>query len=125
VQEKSAAPSTVASLADPSIPKVIKNGKWAPSEDQQLRDAVDLIGVVDWEALSELVPSRNAMQCKDRWTLFLATGLNNSDLSPGEVKLMKEILPKYVKNRKKPWAKLALSFPNRYVSCCHCSNDFE
>ena len=107
------APANVVTLADPSLPKVIKNGKWSPNEDRQLRDAVAFIGLGDWEALAAMVSTRNALQCKDRWTLFLAAGLNNSDLTPDEVKLMKRLLPTYVKNRKKPWAKLAQSFPNR------------
>lgn len=107
--------SYLPSLAVSPSEKVIRNGKWSPVEDKQLREAVALIGETDFDALAELVPTRSAAQCRDRWTLFLASGLNNGDLTPEEIRLMKKLLPAYVRNRKKPWALLAKNFPDRCV----------
>jgi hypothetical protein len=103
-------------LGDPNDQKQGKNGKWSASEDNLLRGAVEMIGTSDYEALALLVPSRTARQIKDRWTQFLDVGLSNADLTNDEIKLMKRLLPMHVKNRKKPWALLAKSFPGRSSS---------
>ena len=99
----------------PAPKHTFKSGKWVHDEDEELRASIEEHGTDDWEKVASGVSTRSAQQCRDRWTLYLADGLNSNDLSNEEVELMKKLLPAYVRNRKKPWAKLAESFPNRYV----------
>jgi hypothetical protein len=93
-----------------------RTGKWAESEDSALKEAVGLLGTSDWVLIAPMVRGRTPEQCRERWVSFLAHGLNNSDLTAEEIRLMKKLLPTYVQNRKKPWAKLAQQFPGRYGS---------
>lgn len=101
--------------ADNVVRHPFKSGKWVPEEDNELRNAISANGTDSWEKIAVAVGTRSAQQCRDRWTLYLADGLNSNDLTPAEIDLMKKLLPAYVRNRKKPWAKLAESFPSRYV----------
>lgn len=97
----------------------VKNvGKWAEEEDKQLRDAVAILGESDWVAIAEMHGLRSPAQCRERWTTYLAAGINVSDLSPDELKLLKKILPAHVKSRKMPWSKIAKEFPGRYAFSC-------
>lgn len=93
-----------------------KTGKWILEEDDELRAAIATLGTQSWEKIAYEVQTRSPSQCRDRWTLYLADGLNTRDLSEYEISLMKKLLPTFVRNRKKPWAKLAESFPGRYVT---------
>lgn len=103
-------------ISDKQLPPgPFRAGKWNTDEDDMLRAAVAKFGSADWALVASEVYGRSTIQCRDRWTLYLADGLNTGDLTPEEVVLMKKLLPAFVRNRKKPWAKLAQSFPNRYV----------
>jgi hypothetical protein len=42
-------------------------GKWKAVEDSKLRDAVQMHGGKDWNAIATLVPGRTKSQCKNRW----------------------------------------------------------
>jgi hypothetical protein len=56
------------SALDPSIDRVnVRMGKWTEDEDSKLKDAVQTHGGKDWVAISALVPSRVAQQCRHRW----------------------------------------------------------
>lgn len=42
-------------------------GSWKPEEDELLKDAVTSMSPVLWDLVSEKVPGRSAIQCKERW----------------------------------------------------------
>jgi hypothetical protein len=44
-----------------------RRGKWAPDEDEKLKDAVRMHGDKDWVAITALVPGRSRVQCWSRW----------------------------------------------------------
>jgi hypothetical protein len=45
--------------------------KFSPREDELLAEAVEALGTADWRAISKAVKSRNARQCRERWTNYL------------------------------------------------------
>ncbi|KAK8770065.1 hypothetical protein V5799_013472 [Amblyomma americanum] len=61
--------------------KTFATGKWQQSEDELLRQAVErqtggrsvLLKDINWQAVSKRVGSRNASQCRRRWTLIQLT----------------------------------------------------
>jgi hypothetical protein len=44
-----------------------RTGKWSEYEDSELKDAVQLHGGKDWDAIAALVPGRTEKQCSRRW----------------------------------------------------------
>ena len=49
---------------------------FTPYEDVLLTHYVEKHGTTDWNIISTLIGSRNARQCKERWTCFLSPTLN-------------------------------------------------
>jgi hypothetical protein len=53
---------------NPSIDRANgRTGKWAEGEDIKLKDAVQMHGDKDWDAIAALVPDRAKSQCRNRW----------------------------------------------------------
>jgi hypothetical protein len=53
---------------DPSIDRVIgRRVKWTEDENSKLKDAVQLHGGKNWDAIATLVPGRTRSQCRSRW----------------------------------------------------------
>jgi hypothetical protein len=44
-----------------------RKGRWTPDEDAKLKDAVQMHGGKNWEAIARLVPGRTIFQCGQRW----------------------------------------------------------
>jgi hypothetical protein len=70
---------------------------------------VDTFGASDWAAIADRMPGKNQRQCRERWTNYLAPGLNASTWSPEEdfmlIRKYSEFGPK--------WVQIAAFFPNR------------
>lgn len=45
-------------------------------EDNKLKCLVSYYGTKNWYLISELMPGRNARQCKDRWEKYLDPNIN-------------------------------------------------
>jgi hypothetical protein len=55
-------------VLDPSIVRTNeRTGKWAEDENSKLKDAVQLHGGKNWNAIAALVPGRSRIQCQSRW----------------------------------------------------------
>jgi hypothetical protein len=53
----------------------VRKGRWTPSEDTILRNAVNALGEGAWEALAQRVEGRSGLQCRERWIHCLKPGL--------------------------------------------------
>lgn len=51
--------------------RVVKKGKWAPQEDEILRQWVDAHGANKWTDCSKLLKGRCGKQCRERWVNIL------------------------------------------------------
>jgi hypothetical protein len=49
--------------------------KFTQREDEQLRELVAKLGDENWPLIADSMPCRNARQCKERWTHYLAPGI--------------------------------------------------
>jgi hypothetical protein len=55
-------------VLDPSIDRESgRTGKWTEDESSKLKDAVQLHGGKNWNAIAALVPGRTRIQCRSRW----------------------------------------------------------
>ena len=75
-----------------------KLGKWEPEEDEKLKEAVNCLGTKSWTAISEWVPGRTDVQCRERWTNILDPRLHSTKASPWTIeedaKLL-EVAPRF------------------------------
>jgi myb proto-oncogene protein len=57
------------SVLDPSIDRANgRTGKWTEDEDSKLREAVQMHGSKNWDAIAQLlVPGRTKIQCRSSW----------------------------------------------------------
>ncbi|KAI4326262.1 hypothetical protein MLD38_031592 [Melastoma candidum] len=51
-------------------------GRWDVNEDQRLKVAVMLFGPTNWRKISDFVPGRTHVQCRERWVNSLDPSLN-------------------------------------------------
>ena len=76
-------------------PKSRKN-KFTNFEDQQI---LSLVGAdensTNWELVAMALGTRTARQCKDRFHMYLAPGLNKADWLPEEDNLLIDLVSKY------------------------------
>jgi hypothetical protein len=84
--------------------------KFTPAEDESLRQAVDSLGPGDWPKIAELVGSRNARQCRERWKNYLDPQISTS--SPWTMSDEALLRQKYAELGGK-WNYLASLFPGR------------
>jgi hypothetical protein len=62
----------------------IRKAKWTPTEDEQLRKAVQALGTNSWNLVSNFVPSRTGKQCRERWLGQLEPSLSREIWLPEE-----------------------------------------
>ena len=85
------------------------NQKFKPEEDQYLRKLVKQFGLFAWEEIANLMGTRNARQCHDRWHYYLSPRINNEPWTEeDDRRLIKEC---YEMNGK--WVKIAKKFKGR------------
>ncbi|KAJ3429677.1 snRNA-activating protein complex subunit [Anaeramoeba flamelloides] len=68
----------------------IQKGPWNKVEDQFLIKAVNELGLSAWYQIAELVPSRNAKQCRERWKNQLDPSINRGEFTEEEKELLKQ-----------------------------------
>jgi myb proto-oncogene protein len=93
-----------------------KKGKWSPSEDTMLTEAVKKHGN-NWVTVAQLVPGRTNEQCYHRWvdTLNISDGKKKGRWSPSEDTMLTEAVKKHGKD----WAAVAKLVPGRTNTLCH------
>ncbi|KAI4326261.1 hypothetical protein MLD38_031592 [Melastoma candidum] len=57
-------------------PNRLRTGRWDVNEDQRLKVAVMLFGPTNWRKISDFVPGRTHVQCRERWVNSLDPSLN-------------------------------------------------
>jgi len=73
--------------------KQIKN-KFSLEEDEKLKSLVSAYGPNNWKQVSNFMPSRSSRQCKERWTTYLAIGINQTEWNPDEDLLLINVVSK-------------------------------
>jgi hypothetical protein len=61
-----------------------RNRKFTSDEDQRLSSLVEQYGRDNWCIISQLMPDRNARQCRERWTNYLQPYLRMGAWTPEE-----------------------------------------
>lgn len=78
---------------------------WTPSEDEQLRSVV-MAGPIKWSAVAELIGTRNAKQCRERWHYQL-----NPEIKKGRWTAEEDALISALPHGE--WARVAKALPGR------------
>ena len=87
----------------------IKKGKWAPDEDELLRQSVALHGKKSWSKIAKLVVTRDGKQCRDRYCNHLDPDVVKGPWSVAEDQKLLKIHAE-LGNK---WAEIAKRFPGR------------
>ncbi|CAG8763197.1 10856_t:CDS:2 [Dentiscutata erythropus] len=89
---------------------VKENKKRSNEEDNKLRTLVAISGAKKWGNIAELMGTRNAKQCRERWDSHLKPGINKASKKPFTPLEEKTILKWHLRGAK--WAKIALKLGN-------------
>ena len=49
---------------------------WTEEQDQQLREAIAKFGARNWSSVSEMIPTKNGKQCRERWINHIDPAIN-------------------------------------------------
>ena len=83
--------------------------KFTKQEDILLVNVVNELGTRDWEAIANRIPNRNARQCRERYTNYLAPNLSHDPWTPEEDSLLEQKL----KELGAKWVNISKYFKNR------------
>jgi hypothetical protein len=83
--------------------------KWSALEDDQLKQAIDELGITSWNQISQRVPTRSGKQCRERWINQLSPSISKDIWLPEEDALLAQFHPT-TGNR---WTALAVHLPGR------------
>ncbi|OMO70040.1 hypothetical protein CCACVL1_19130, partial [Corchorus capsularis] len=89
-------------------------GRWNRDEDKRLTVAVMLFGPKNWKKISEVVPGRTQVQCRERWVNSLDPSLNFGSWTKEEDSRLKIAIKKHGYC----WSKIAASMPSRTDNQC-------
>ena len=94
----------------PQIPNLpCKKNKFTPSEDEKLKYLVSKFGTDSWSLIGQLMQTRNARQCRERWNNYLNPTLSTEPWSFEE----DQLLAKKFAELGPQWNKLSKFFNNR------------
>ncbi|KAI4330009.1 hypothetical protein MLD38_028323 [Melastoma candidum] len=95
-------------------PNRLRTGRWDVNEDQRLKVAVMLFGPTNWRKISDFVPGRTHVQCRERWVNSLDPSLNwNAWTVEEDAKLEAAIV-----EHGYCWSKIAACIPPRTDNQC-------
>ena len=80
-----------------------------PEEDARLMRAVETCGVGNWRPIAELVKTRSAKQCRERWSGMLSPSLTRQAWTPEEDARLLELHSKFGNK----WSAIATMMPGR------------
>ncbi len=83
---------------------------WSKEEDEILLNAVEKYGEFNWHGIAIEVPSRNRVQCRERYEKVLKPGLKRGEWTTQEDALLKNAVEEY---GEKDWKFIATKVPNR------------
>ncbi|CAN6231209.1 unnamed protein product [Urochloa humidicola] len=84
-------------------------GRWLAEENEILTKMVTKHGLKNWQTIASAIPSRNAQQCRIRWTRSLDPAINKEDWSEQEELKLIRAHQKYGSQ----WLKMVKHFPGR------------
>jgi hypothetical protein len=87
--------------------------KFTPYEDALLMAIIQRIGDGDWTQVAQLMSSRNARQCRERWTNYLSPDLRVGNWTEQEDRLLREMVGRIGMK----WNQIAQCFQNRSANC--------
>lgn len=67
-----------------------KRVKFAPEEDERLKQLVNRFGACKWNKIAMHIPGRSGRQCRDRYYNYLKPGYINGEWTPQEDEIIKE-----------------------------------
>jgi hypothetical protein len=79
---------------DPKIGRYVKT-KFTPEEDTALTRLVTSLGTSNWKRVASLMGTRNARQCRERWSNYLDPELKRHEWTPLEDALLREKVSEY------------------------------
>ena len=82
---------------------------WTAEEDDRLMRAVETCGVGNWRPIAELVKTRSAKQCRERWSGMLSPSLTRQAWTPEEDARLLELHSKFGNK----WSAIATMMPGR------------
>jgi hypothetical protein len=88
--------------------------KWSPSEDEQLRAAVEKMGERRWKRIAECVSDRSHVQCLQRWQQVLRPGLRKGPWTKQEDVLLRKAILDNVTS----WAEVSTVVDGRSAKQC-------
>ena len=59
-----------------SVPSQWIKRPWTEEQDQKLREAVAKHGARNWSSVSQMIPSKNGKQCRERWINHIDPAIN-------------------------------------------------
>ncbi|CAH2078510.1 unnamed protein product [Thlaspi arvense] len=90
--------------------------EWTPEEDEQLREAVNLLGEKDWQSVANMLKGRTGTQCSNRWKKSLHPTIETKGTwSSEEEKRLKVAVTIFGAQK---WCKIAQFVPGRTQSQC-------
>jgi hypothetical protein len=89
--------------------------KWKPEEDKQLLELIALYGKKNWKKISEIMKTRNSIQCLHRWSKILQPGLTKG---PWNVEEDKKLIDWVAKQGPMKWSMCSEYIPGRSGKQC-------
>jgi hypothetical protein len=86
-----------------------RRGPWQPAEDNKLLKLIEIHGPENWVKLSELVSTRTAKQCRERYHQKLKPDLNHTPITEAEGQQIAELF----KRMGPRWAEISRMLGNR------------
>eukprot|EP00981_Chlorochromonas_danica_P005209 scaffold1046_cov162-Ochromonas_danica.AAC.39 len=88
--------------------------KWSPEEDERLVAAVKEFGEKNWKKVAELVGTRDAVKCVQRWEKGLKPGIVKGRWSEDEDRMLIYVVSQNLGN----WGQVAQKMPGRTSKQC-------
>lgn len=95
-------------------PTRLRVGLWNQDEDKHLKVAVILFGPKNWKKISQFVPGRTQVQCRERWVNCLDPSLNKGEWTKEEDSRLRAAIAEHGHC----WSKVAAHLPSRTDNQC-------
>ena len=86
---------------------------WTEEQDQLLRDAIKKFGARNWSSVSEMIPTKNGKQCRERWINHIDPAINREPWTHEDDMALIEAHSR-LGNR---WTELGASCSNAFSVC--------